>query len=78
MIRLVGRIKDVIKTAGVNVAAAEVEAALMQHPGVKVAHVVPVPHPTRGENIGAFVVRRDLDRRLVDIMVHPNHERASV
>jgi len=46
----------VIKTAGVNVAAAEVEAVLQQHPAVKVAHVVGVPHPTRGENVAAAIV----------------------
>jgi fatty-acyl-CoA synthase len=51
-----GRLKDVIKTAGVNVAAAEVEEALARHPAVKAAHVVGVPHPTRGENVAAFVV----------------------
>jgi acyl-CoA synthetase (AMP-forming)/AMP-acid ligase II len=51
-----GRLKDVIKTAGVNVAAAEVEEALARHPTVKAAHVVGVPHPTRGENVAAFVV----------------------
>ena len=50
------RLKDVIKTAGVNVAAAEVEEALARHPAVKSAHVVGIPHPTRGENVGAFVV----------------------
>lgn len=55
-LHFIGRIKDVIKTAGVNVAAAEVEAVILTHPGVKVAHVVPVPHPTRGENVAAFVV----------------------
>jgi fatty-acyl-CoA synthase len=52
------RVKDVIKTAGVNVAAVEVEEALGQHPAVKSAHVVGVPHPTRGENVAAFVVLR--------------------
>jgi len=50
------RLKDVIKTAGVNVAAVEVEEALARHAGVKAAYVVGVPHPTRGENIVAFVV----------------------
>jgi fatty-acyl-CoA synthase len=50
------RLKDVIKTAGVNVAAVEVEEALARHPGVKAAHVVGVPHPVRGENVVAFVV----------------------
>ncbi len=52
------RLKDVIKTAGVNVAAVEVEEALARHPEVKSAHVVGVPHPTRGENVAAFVVLR--------------------
>jgi fatty-acyl-CoA synthase len=50
------RLKDVIKTAGVNVAAVEVEEALQRHPAVKSAHVVGVPHPARGENVVAFVV----------------------
>jgi acyl-CoA synthetase (AMP-forming)/AMP-acid ligase II len=51
-----GRLKDIVKTAGVNVAASEVEAALCRHPAVRAAHVVGVPHPTRGENVAAFVV----------------------
>lgn len=59
LLHFIGRIKDVIKTAGVNVAAAEVEATLQQHPDVKVVCVTAVPHPTRGENVAAFVVRRD-------------------
>ena len=53
------RLKDVIKTAGVNVAAVEVEEALAKHPAVKVAHVVGVPDPVRGENVAAFVVLDD-------------------
>jgi fatty-acyl-CoA synthase len=53
-----GRLKDVIKTAGVNVAAAEVEEALACHPAVKSAHVVGVPDPVRGENVAALVVLR--------------------
>lgn len=50
------RLKDVIKTAGVNVAAAEVEEAIARMEGVKAAHVVGVPDPVRGENVAAFVV----------------------
>jgi len=53
-----GRIKDVIKTAGVNVATAEVEEALARHPAVQSAHVVGVPDAVRGENIAALVVLR--------------------
>jgi fatty-acyl-CoA synthase len=55
-LHFVGRLKDVIKTAGVNVAASEVEEALRRHPRVRGAYVVGVPHPTRGENVAAFVV----------------------
>jgi acyl-CoA synthetase (AMP-forming)/AMP-acid ligase II len=51
-----GRLKDVIKTAGANVAAAEVEATLLRHPAVGAAHVVPVPAGARGEDVAAFVV----------------------
>src|SRR5262249_46301343 len=50
------RAKDVIKTSGVNVAAVEVEQALARHAAVKSAHVVGVPHATRGETVAAFVV----------------------
>jgi fatty-acyl-CoA synthase len=50
------RLKDVIKTAGVNVAASEVEEALARHPGVRSAHVVGVTDAARGENVAAFVV----------------------
>jgi len=53
------RIKDVIKTAGANVAADEVEAALARHPAVQSAHVVGVPDTARGETAVAFVVIRD-------------------
>ena len=38
-LHFVGRLKDVIKTAGANVAAAEVEAVLLEHPAVAAAHV---------------------------------------
>ena len=52
------RLKDVIKTAGVNVAASEVEETLVRHPAVQSAHVVGVPDPARGENVAAFAVLR--------------------
>lgn len=57
----VGRLKDIIKTAGVNVAAAEVEAVLAACPGVKLAHVFGIAHPTRGEDVAAAIVRSALD-----------------
>jgi fatty-acyl-CoA synthase len=57
-LHFLGRLKDVVKTVGVNVAAAEVEAALVAHPAVASAHVVGVADPARGENVAAFVVTR--------------------
>jgi fatty-acyl-CoA synthase len=67
-LHFLGRLKDVVKTAGVNVAAAEVEATLQQHPSVKVAHVIGVPHATRGENVAAFVVARDVRCTEADLL----------
>lgn len=55
---IVGRIKDMIIRGGNNVYATDVEAVLLEHPGVQEAAVVGVPHPVLGEDIGAFVVRR--------------------
>jgi crotonobetaine/carnitine-CoA ligase len=53
------RRKDVIKRAGENVSAMEVETALLEHPEIEVAAVVAVPDPVRDEAVKAFVVRRD-------------------
>jgi len=55
-LHFVGRLKDVIKTAGANVAAAEVEAVLLELPAVGSAYVVPIPDARRGEDVAAFVV----------------------
>jgi o-succinylbenzoate---CoA ligase len=54
-----GRIKDTIVTGGENVAAAEVEEALVAHPAVADAAVVGLPHPEWGEAVTAFVVLED-------------------
>lgn len=51
-----GRIKDTIVTGGENVAAAEVEEALVSHPAVDDAAVVGRPDAEWGEVVTAFVV----------------------
>jgi O-succinylbenzoic acid--CoA ligase len=51
-----GRIADTIVTGGENVAAAEVEQALLSHPAVQDAAVVGRPDPEWGQAIHAFVV----------------------
>jgi fatty-acyl-CoA synthase/long-chain acyl-CoA synthetase len=50
-----GRLKDMLKVGGENVAAAEVEAVLQRHPGVKLAQVVGIPDPRMAEIPAAFV-----------------------
>ncbi|GAA4236541.1 crotonobetaine/carnitine-CoA ligase [Actinomadura meridiana] len=52
------RKKDVIKRAGENVSASEVEFALLEHPAVAEAAVVAGPDPVRDEEVVAFVVAR--------------------
>lgn len=54
--RHVGRRRDVIRRGGQNIAAAEVEAVLAEHPGVRQAACVPVPDDVRGEEVKAYVV----------------------
>ena len=51
-----GRIKEMIKTGGINVAPVEVEEMLMAHPAVKLACVTGVPDPQRDEVVAALVV----------------------
>ena len=51
-----GRLDDVIVTGGENVAAAEVEEALLAHPAVADAAVAGRPDPEWGQAITAFVV----------------------
>jgi long-chain acyl-CoA synthetase len=52
---ITGRIKDMIKCGGLNVAPAEIEATLCRFGGVKEAAVVGVPDVFYGEKIIAFI-----------------------
>jgi long-chain acyl-CoA synthetase len=63
-VHVVDRLKDVVIRGGENVYAAEVEAALYEHPDIVDAAVVGVPHPSLGEEVAAVVRLRpgsDLD-----------------
>ena len=58
-IRIVGRrATDLIKTGGYKVGAGEVEAAMLEAPGVAEVAVVGMPDDDLGERIVAFVVAR--------------------
>lgn len=52
------RTDDMIISAGYNIAAPEVEEALMQHPAVAECAVIGVPDEERGQIVKAFVVVR--------------------
>ncbi|MFQ5995203.1 MAG: AMP-binding protein [Acidiferrobacterales bacterium] len=55
----VDRAKDMIKRAGENVAASEVEAVILQHPDVFDCAVIGVADEVRDEKIKAYVVPRE-------------------
>jgi acyl-CoA synthetase (AMP-forming)/AMP-acid ligase II len=53
---IVGRIKEMIRRAGENISAAEVEEVLLGLPGIAEAAAVAVPDELRGEEIKAYLV----------------------
>ncbi|WP_431284710.1 AMP-binding protein [Humitalea sp. 24SJ18S-53] len=63
-LHLSGRLKDVLRVGGENVAPAEVEEALLAHPMIAMAQVVGVPDARLGEVPVAFV--RATDGALLD------------
>ncbi|MCZ6804126.1 MAG: class I adenylate-forming enzyme family protein [Proteobacteria bacterium] len=50
-----GRLKDMLKVGGENVAAVEIETCLQKHPAVKLAQVVGVPDARLSEVAAAFI-----------------------
>jgi fatty-acyl-CoA synthase len=54
-LRMVGRLKDVFRVGGENVAPAEVEEVLLAHPAVETAQVIGVPDKRLGEVPAAYV-----------------------
>ncbi|MBM6595115.1 AMP-binding protein [Microvirga pudoricolor] len=53
---IVGRLKDMIRRSGENIAAREVEAALSEMPQILEAAVVGVKDSARGEEVKAYIV----------------------
>ena len=57
-LRFRGRIKEMVKTGGINVAPLEVEEVLLGHPTVEQAYVVGLPDPRKEEILVAVVVSK--------------------
>ncbi len=56
---VLGRSDDVIKVSGYRLGTSEIESALITHPSVVEAAVIPLPHNIKGNAIHAFVVLKD-------------------
>jgi crotonobetaine/carnitine-CoA ligase len=67
---LVGRLKDMIRRAGENISAREVEDVLLTHPDVRLAAVVAVPDDLRGEEVKAYVAAADRPELVAELAAH--------
>jgi acyl-CoA synthetase (AMP-forming)/AMP-acid ligase II len=70
-----GRAKDVIIRGGMNVYAADVEAALYEHPGVREAAVIGAEHAVLGEEVVAFAVLTESGAATTDELIEFCRER---
>jgi fatty-acyl-CoA synthase len=73
VIRITGRIKDMIIRGGENLFPTEIENALLEHSSVAEVAVVGLPDLKWGEIIGAFV--RSEDNRPIDVGMLRQHTR---
>jgi acetyl-CoA synthetase len=65
---ITGRVDDVINVSGHRMGTAEVESALVSHPGCAEAAVVGFPHEIKGQGIFAYVIIKegfDIDSELI-------------
>jgi fatty-acyl-CoA synthase len=58
-LRFRGRLKETVKTGGINVAPLEVEEVLTAHPAIEQVYVVGVPDPRKEEVLAAVVVLKE-------------------
>ena len=60
MIRVIGRVDDVINVSGHRMGTAEVENAINEHPDVVESAVVGFPHEIKGQGIYAYVICKNM------------------
>ncbi|UCF86218.1 MAG: AMP-binding protein [Desulfobacteraceae bacterium] len=54
-IKLTGRIKEMINRGGESISATEIERLINRHPDVAAVAVIPMPDPTMGERVCAYI-----------------------
>ena len=54
-----GRVDDVLNVSGHRIGTAEVESALVTHPDIAEAAVVPIEHEIKGQAIYAYVILKE-------------------
>jgi acetyl-CoA synthetase len=71
-----GRSDDTLKVAGKRVGPAEYESAAVEHPAVKEAAAIGVPHEVKGESVVVFVVlkpghspSKELEKAITELIV---------
>jgi fatty-acyl-CoA synthase len=76
-VRVEGRLKDMIKRGGENIAPAEVEACLAEHPAVAEAAVVGLPDERWGEIVVAYVRPAGVPPDVAELVAHCRERLAS-
>ncbi len=69
-LRIVDRKKDMILVSGFNVYPNEIEDVLMQHPKVREAAAIGVPHEVSGERVKIYVVKKEASLTQEELIAH--------
>lgn len=62
--KIVGRLKEMIIRGGENLFPKEIEDFLHTHPNIQEAYVIGIPDEKMGEEVGAFIKRKDASKPL--------------
>ncbi len=71
---ITGRVDDVINVSGHRLGTAEVESALVSHPGCAEAAVVGFPHDIKGQGIFAYVILKEGWEESAELVGELKHE----
>ncbi|MCD6045786.1 MAG: AMP-dependent synthetase and ligase, partial [Gammaproteobacteria bacterium] len=64
------RSKDMILVSGFNVYPTEIEGVLAMHPGILESGVIGIPSDTSGEEVKAFIVKKDPNLTVESVIEH--------